>query len=251
VGFGVSRLQSSRQGHHRRSPGFWLYLWPCSRHHSHHRPHAIRDPVNSESVYVPSCGDARGDAAPHSKIWCWICPPDLPDSVQPATIRSLLVTSREITHMSLRCLELHLGRFNRLRPEVPVDKEADFSHCGSPKNPNIYPWASRPEGRKVHTRRAGPPCWAEDQRVIRAFWRFQLIYDLKRAVAMGLIRWSPESIAELERCAAISYPETITRMELQQLPRHKQWLSRRRVYFQSLGYDFYRAEKSYAARVWF
>ncbi|KAJ4859385.1 hypothetical protein T069G_07652 [Trichoderma breve] len=122
----------------------------------------------------------------------------------PAVIRSLLATYRQVMSASLGCLTYYLDSFKTLEPEHPIDKGI--------KNPNpawsqdISTWQSRPQGRKFNIRDVGPPSWTEEQRVNRAFWRLQLLYDLKRAASRGLLDWPDDSKAALCDIVAVSRP---------------------------------------------
>ncbi|KAM0457109.1 hypothetical protein ACHAPV_006748 [Trichoderma viride] len=120
----------------------------------------------------------------------------------PAVIRSLLATYRQVMLASLGCLTYYLERFKTLKPEHPIDRTI--------KNPawseHVPAWQSRPQGRKFNVRDIGPPSWTEEQRVNRAFWRLQLLYDLKRAASRGLLDWPDDSKAALCDIVAVSRP---------------------------------------------
>lgn len=116
-------------------------------------------------------------------------PGSLAEETAPTVIRSLLATYRQIMSASLGCLTLYLDRFKILKPEYPVDK----------KTKNL-------QGSKFNRQNIGPPSWVEEQRVNRAFWRLQLLYDLKRAASRGLLDWPEESKAALCDVVAVSRP---------------------------------------------
>lgn len=129
-------------------------------------------------------------------------PAFLAKETPPAVIRSLLATYRQVMSASLGCLTYHLARFKTLKPEHPIDRTI--------KNPvwgrDIPTWQSRPQGREFNVRNVGPPSWTEEQRVNRAFWRLQLLYDLKRAASRGLLDWPDDNKAALCDIVAVSRP---------------------------------------------
>lgn len=100
-------------------------------------------------------------------------------------LRSILATHRRITRQALDLLDSSLQRAGALRPKLLA---------GS----NIYSESSRElvqllkeETKFVVTRDTGPPEWEEEQRVFRAFWRLQLVEDMKKCVSAGMLQhWS-------------------------------------------------------------
>ncbi|KAH8126974.1 hypothetical protein FP744_10007700 [Trichoderma asperellum] len=120
----------------------------------------------------------------------------------PAVIRSLLATYRQVMSASLGCLTSYLDRFNTLKPEHPIDRTIKEPA----RSPDTLIWQSRPQGREFNVRNVGPPSWTEEQRVNRAFWRLQLLYDLKRASSRGLLDWPDDSKAALCDIVAVSRP---------------------------------------------
>ena len=80
-----------------------------------------------------------------------------------------------------------------------------------PSSPRAHPsitdysdLESRPPGKKVEIQDIGAPSWIEEQRAARAFWRLQLVYDLKKAAARDILRWSEPDLATLKKTAALN-----------------------------------------------
>ncbi|KAL7898831.1 hypothetical protein HDV63DRAFT_385609 [Trichoderma sp. SZMC 28014] len=130
-------------------------------------------------------------------------PDSLARETPPAVIRSLLATYRQIMSASLGCLTYYLDRFNALKPEHPIDKTIKDTEYNRRHYQTLQ---SGPEARKVDVRNVGPPSWTEEQRVNRAFWRLQLLYDLKRAASRGSLDWPDDSKAALCGIVAVSHP---------------------------------------------
>lgn len=102
----------------------------------------------------------------------------------PANIlRVILVTHRKITCLTISCLSFYLKRFKPLRPSHLADDkyffesqdifvDGEFSH--------FYPaWQKWPAVTPCPVVDIGPPTWVEEQRVLRAFWRVQLVHDMR------------------------------------------------------------------------
>jgi hypothetical protein len=58
-----------------------------------------------------------------------------------------------------------------------------YHHGYGPDNLNNLAWKRRLEGRDYTLQNTGPPSSVEEQRVTRAFWCTQILYDLKKAAA--------------------------------------------------------------------
>lgn len=97
-----------------------------------------------------------------------------------------------------------LARFKAVEVEHLVDEGPRAFIHGFPPI-----WKSSPATTKIKAQDSGSPSWTEEQRVTRACWRLQLIYDLKRAAERGKLAWSAADISELGKIAAI-YPPTET-----------------------------------------
>lgn len=137
------------------------------------------------------------------------CPTEFPKSISPGALRGILSTSRWINFHSLECLKFYISRFRSLRPKRAVVPEFDeyrrsmaLLHC-APRR--IIITAPLPNPEPAWT-------WTEEQLVIRAFWRTQLISNLRRAHRDGIVTGWPKvdvqvlaeaGIAELYRMSYI------------------------------------------------
>ena len=129
-------------------------------------------------------------------------PERLAENTKPSVLRGLLATSRNITFFSLKCLAFYVGRFRTLQPQHPKNRKLKLDLIDF----NAATWQSRSEGTNVETKDVGPPSWTEEQRVLRPFWRLQLLFDLKRAARRGLLGWSEEDTTKLSTIAAVTPP---------------------------------------------
>ncbi|GAM88201.1 hypothetical protein ANO11243_062320 [Dothideomycetidae sp. 11243] len=131
-------------------------------------------------------------------------PQRLPIASSPSLVRSLLATARQITIQTTDCLAVHLDRFRRLKPFVSTDPN---QNRGSRSVQPVFAMTTgRPHpGRALcAVRDIGSPTWGEEQRVYRAFWRVQLLNDLRIAVNTGLITgWSDEEKFKLNELSPI------------------------------------------------
>jgi len=116
-------------------------------------------------------------------------PIHLSPTTTPAVLRSILASARRITCLTLDCLEYYLAQFRSLKPQHVIDRK--FQLVG------YQPWEVHPERRECPTQEVGPPSWTEEQRVFRAFWRIQVICDLKTAASHSLLRWPTGDIERL------------------------------------------------------
>lgn len=133
----------------------------------------------------------------HESEW-GIAPRHLDDDVPPTVVRSLLATAGRIERLAAECLRFYLARFQTLRPEHPL-----------PSEPHVDDYYDYSNG--------GPQCqlapredlegfaWQEEQRAVRALWRYHLIYELKHAVLMKKsLAW--EDPDTLEAMPAVEVP---------------------------------------------
>ncbi|KAL2063162.1 hypothetical protein VTL71DRAFT_6234 [Oculimacula yallundae] len=111
----------------------------------------------------------------------------------PSILRGILASNRHITNMSLQLLETHLARLRKLKPQRALDAS----------QPTTDPSAMRHlldgvkmEEYPVHD--IGCQTWTEEQRVIRGFWRFQMLYDMKRLGKSRLLRWLEADLVVLD-----------------------------------------------------
>lgn len=107
-------------------------------------------------------------------------PRRLDRDVTPAVLRSLLVTARRITTVSVDCVAFYLKRLE------------DYMDEGAGVGLSLT---------------LSQPVWTEEQRCTRTLWRLQLIFDLKQAAANGTLGWSQKELKSLEGIAAIGPAE--------------------------------------------
>lgn len=110
-----------------------------------------------------------------------VAPRKLDGEVDPVIVRRLLVTSRLIQNLADRCLHVYLERFKSLRPESnPSWQKGSRKRVGRPYHVDYID--GKPAGTPYNVQDLDGFQWEEEQRVLRAIWRVQLIYELKRAV---------------------------------------------------------------------
>lgn len=128
-------------------------------------------------------------------------PETIDRNVEAAMLRSILATARRITWLTITCIESYLKRFQMLRLHELADKKFRFlTRAEDPLNPSYVPaWRQRPATREVQDKNnLGDPYWIEEQRIMRVFWRLQLIRDLQAAaVASKLHGWPANDVQAL------------------------------------------------------
>lgn len=104
---------------------------------------------------------------------------------------SLLATARRISYLTLEVLRVHLERFRALRPQkLPSALNEHMKRHPLPMSPFIERATS--EMIPVDIKDIGQPTWAEEHQVYLAFWRMQLVEDLRRAVNQKIVLgWGP------------------------------------------------------------
>ena len=133
----------------------------------------------------------RHETSPHH--WeppRWDHPPSSwPSDLPTATIRELLVTSRNVQHLTFGCLEYYLDQFRPLRPFNSAGFSYDSTYFAEVAADCIGPWQDKPPGNKYvyPVQDIGPPSWLEEQRVLRVFWRIQLSRDVNAAIDVARI----------------------------------------------------------------
>lgn len=123
-----------------------------------------------------------------------VAPRKLDGEVDPAIVRRLLVTSRLIQNLADRCLHVFLERFRTLRPESnPSRQKGSRKRAGQPYHVDYVD--GKPVGTPYNVQSLDGFQWEEEQRVLRAIWRVQLIYELKRAVLkVQNLKWEDPSM---------------------------------------------------------
>lgn len=115
-----------------------------------------------------------------------IAPRSLDHDIDPSIVRSLLVVARHASNLAWDCLSTCLERLKALRPQHPLEAETFDRYYYDCK----LEWQPRPEGRFFEISVSDQLSWDEEQRAVRAVWRLQLIYELKRAVNAGIVEWT-------------------------------------------------------------
>jgi hypothetical protein len=150
-----------------------------------------------------------------------LCPEHLPAGISPTLVRSLLATARHIEWMTLDCLNFYLERFRAARPSRPIDTKRGFRRRATTyrKSYDLDPWGPGPVCQPFEVQDIGSPLWNEQQRVARAFWRIQLIGDMRKLAASGRLQgpphnWPLSDIAAMERLQATDLDEFKEPVEL-------------------------------------
>lgn len=126
-------------------------------------------------------------------------PPELPCMIpEPeACPFSVLVTASRIYHLTLSCIEYYLEKLRAVQPRLrrPVDPNFSYADTHGPYELMVPGWLRHTECVFYETPQMGPASWIEQQRVFRAFWRLQLLYDFRRAAKESQMRgWSREDV---------------------------------------------------------
>ncbi|KAJ6785784.1 hypothetical protein PWT90_03042 [Aphanocladium album] len=122
-----------------------------------------------------------------------LAPRSLEPGLDPAVVRGLLVAARHVTRLAGECLQVQHAQFETLKPKHVCSSAS----CRATAHDvaGIDEQSLPPKGFS----------WEEEQRVVRATRRVQLIYELKRAVFVTkILDWeTPDS---LEATPAIALP---------------------------------------------
>ncbi|KAK6844696.1 hypothetical protein PG995_014806 [Apiospora arundinis] len=197
---------------------------PCRTDEIHHGPHAVESGITCAAIRVMfyMMAAIRTSSLPvhsladfHHRVcdpfWWdttrngratveYFMPESLPKDTPPKVVRSLIATYSRINWLSLDCLKLYLTRFESIRPSHPIMSRKALKKGGY-RDGTMPPETKLEAFRDVRpapVRQAGPPSWTEEQRVNRAFWRLQLLSDLKKAAANSLLaEWSNADIETL------------------------------------------------------
>ncbi|KAF6810926.1 hypothetical protein CPLU01_15206 [Colletotrichum plurivorum] len=128
-----------------------------------------RDDRGSRFVPAPSLSHTLRDQPPH-------------------LVRGVLLTARRICCLTWACLDFYRDSWSSVTPSH-VDVAFGWG-AGYQK-----PWRQEvPPGKPYNPQPLGPPCWMEEQRVMRGFWRLQLLIDLKRAASEKRLDWALEEV---------------------------------------------------------
>lgn len=147
--------------------------------------------IRSSSLPAPSLQYFRSHATGEA-MWRRLTPSK--DAISPLylakdttseVLREIMATNRKLTSLALDCLKFYLARFQTLKPDHPIT-EVSLGAYRSTQNV---------QGQRFVRNESGPPDWVEEQRALRAFWRIQLIYDLKQAASS--LSWSEADLVKL------------------------------------------------------
>lgn len=145
---------------------------------------AIRQQIEMEDYFKGR------EIVPEATFGTRFRPESLPEKTTPAILRSILATNRRNTCLTLDCLESYLAEFRSAKPKHLVDKD----YCWR----DFQPWKNDIQYRTFQTRDVGPPSWTEEQRAYRAFWRLQILWDLRKAASHELLDWPMEDVQRFE-----------------------------------------------------
>ncbi|KAK8086033.1 hypothetical protein PG994_001007 [Apiospora phragmitis] len=167
----------------------------------------------------------RGRATPG-----YYMPESLPRDTPPGVLRSLVATHRRLNWLSLDCLKFYLARFESIRPSCPAIGRKAFARGRRAGTIHLdAEGLDEVPGRPVVMRDGGPPSWVEEQRMTRAFWRLQFVYDLRKAARASLLpTWPAEDVERLRNSDQtqllslfmehdIAYPRCIEKEEIDSL----------------------------------
>ncbi|EXF81946.1 hypothetical protein CFIO01_02654 [Colletotrichum fioriniae PJ7] len=103
----------------------------------------------------------------------------------PQLVRGILLTARRICCLTWACLEHYRNQWSLVSP---AHLESPFRYgTGYEK-----PWRQNPRGKLYKPKPIGPACWMEEQRIMRGFWRLQLLFELNLAISEKRLNWSLE-----------------------------------------------------------
>lgn len=94
--------------------------------------------------------------------------------------REFLILARRVATLAHECLSDAYEHCLAAKPSQPGKEIED---CG------IYTWCDRFESVPFTPKDHGPPSWIEMQRMMRGFWRLQLLNEIKSALCSGRLGW--------------------------------------------------------------
>lgn len=144
-------------------------------------------------------------------------PRHFPEGCSPTTIRGILMTAHLICFRTVDCIDYYMTRFRTLQPKRPIDGQFRM-----PEYSLLVLRRLDPEFRIVKPPETEPPLdWEEEADVTRAFWRCQLIYDLKHAVRSGVItNWNRRNVDKL---MAMTVPEVYDMERMTRKINYAEW----------------------------
>ncbi|KFY21676.1 hypothetical protein V493_07200 [Pseudogymnoascus sp. VKM F-4281 (FW-2241)] len=109
---------------------------------------------------------------------------------------SVLGTASRIHDLTQLCLEYYLEKLRGVQPRLRRLAEHDSSFYIRPFGPYdllVPGWRRHANGTPSETPYMGAASWIEEQIVLRAFWRLQLLYDFKQAAQKSQLTTWPHS----------------------------------------------------------
>ena len=115
-------------------------------------------------------------------------------------LRGILATAHRLNSLMLDCLQLYLERLRKLRPahvrNHNLTMEMHLVTLVRALNP-----AAHPHEREIQF---DPPSCLEEQRILRALWRIQLLTDLNAALTNNIVTgWSSDGIERLKNMTPV------------------------------------------------
>ncbi|KAK1675013.1 hypothetical protein BDP55DRAFT_553319, partial [Colletotrichum godetiae] len=98
-------------------------------------------------------------------------------------VRGILLTARRICCLTWACLEYYRSQWSSV---TPAHLESPFRWGAGYEKP----WRQNPRGTLYQPQPIGPACWMEEQRVMRGFWRLQLLFEVNIALSEGRLDWT-------------------------------------------------------------
>lgn len=107
---------------------------------------------------------------------------------------SVLVTAQRVRDWSQACLAHHLQQLRDAQPRLrrPADPDFSYTRGYGPDNAMVPGWQRQCEGVPYKTPAMAPASWVEEQVVVRAFWRLQMLLDLQSAAKEGRLGGWPD-----------------------------------------------------------
>ncbi|KAH8802429.1 hypothetical protein F5884DRAFT_802034 [Xylogone sp. PMI_703] len=109
-------------------------------------------------------------------------------------LRQILDLTLQMNCFTDICLQTMIGRCIQLEPSHLLNSEFRYVRRLYDKTCS----QRRPSGQRYQPQNAGPSSFAEQERVIRAFWRVILFYDLRAAVTNSKLIWPSEDATYLQ-----------------------------------------------------
>lgn len=112
---------------------------------------------------------------------------------KPELFVEFLSLAHSIHVLAHTCIDHYIQKSMALKPLSLV--HMDYTLMSRPDD--VQEAYERAESRPCEPQRTGPPSWIEEQRVIRALWRIQLLLELRVAREEKRLPWSEDDLAML------------------------------------------------------